>query len=141
MEVEADRLADALRELGATTESLYKLRVRVAGDDHSSIRDGRVATQLYRIAQEAVTNAVKHARASAIEIEMHSRAGRTTLRVSDDGVGIPSPIPTQNGVGVRIMHHRATSIGAALSVGRGPDGGTVVTCTVRDPRAPKAQGG
>ena len=141
MDVEPDRFADALRELGATTESLYKLRVRVGGDDASSIRDGRVATQLYRIAQEAITNAVKHAQAHTIEIEMHSQGGRTTLRISDDGVGLPNPIPTHNGVGLRIMHHRATSIGAILSVEARPEGGTVVTCSLRDPRALKLQGG
>jgi signal transduction histidine kinase len=141
IDIEADRLADALRDLGATTQSLYKLPVHVEGDDHSSIRDGRVATQLYRIAQEAITNAVKHAQPTTIEVHLRSQAGRTTLRVSDDGVGIQNTAPTHNGVGLRIMHHRATSIGATLSVEPGTNGGTIVTCTVRDARPMTAQAG
>lgn len=141
MDVGGEGLADALRDLGATTQSLHKLRVKVEADDQSSIRDGRVATQLYRIAQEAVTNAVKHAHASTIHILMRSQAGTTTLRVADDGVGIRNTVPTHDGVGLRIMQHRATSVGGALTIEPGTERGTVVTCTVRGARPVAAQGG
>ncbi len=86
VDVEAKDLLPELRQLASTTESLHKIRVRVEGT-RSLVRDNRVATQLYRIAQEAVTNAVKHARPTAIAIELAVTSGLATMRIIDNGVG------------------------------------------------------
>ena len=75
VEVDPEGLMPALRELASTTETFHPIHVTVEGDDPAPIRDSLVATQLYRIAQEAVTNAVKHARADAIGIALHEHAG------------------------------------------------------------------
>ena len=131
VDVDAESLMAALRALAAATESLHKIQVRVEGEPPRSLRDGKVATELYRIAQEAVTNSVKHAQATAITIRVDS-GGRMRLVISDNGIGIPHPEPA-GGAGLRIMRYRATSIGASLTVERGPTGGTVVTCTLREP--------
>jgi signal transduction histidine kinase len=127
----------ALRELASTTESLHKIRVRVEGEAPSSLRDNRVATELYRIAQEAVTNAVRHAQARTITIQVGAEAVMSKLSVVDDGVGMSDPMPTHDGMGLHIMRYRASSIGANLSIGRGADGGTVVTCALRE--APRSR--
>jgi signal transduction histidine kinase len=130
VEVDANSLMAALRGLASATAGLHKIQVRVEGDVPRELRDGKVATELYRIAQEAVTNSVKHAQPKAITIRIAGASGVTQLQIADDGVGIPSPEPT-NGAGLRIMRYRAASIGALLAVERETAGGTVVTCTLR----------
>jgi signal transduction histidine kinase len=131
LEVDATGLMPALRELASTTETFHRVRVRVVGQDPAPVRDGRVATQLYRIAQEAVTNVVKHARAETIRIEMRTASGTTRLRVIDDGVGMEGARSKDDGLGLRIMKYRAASIGAVLAIEPAPGGGTIVTCTQR----------
>jgi hypothetical protein len=70
-----------------------------------ALRDHRLATNLYRIAQEAVTNSVKHADAQTITIRIQTNSGLTTLRVSDDGRGIDDAATDADGVGLRIMNY------------------------------------
>lgn len=136
VEIDPEGLLPALRELASTTEAIHKVGMRVEGEVPGSIRDSRVATQLYRIAQEAVTNAVKHAHAHTIKIGLSSGSNLTKLRISDDGVGIRKGTAKTDGLGLRIMRYRATSIGAQLSIDRGAGGGTVVTCTLREAPLP-----
>ena len=136
VEVYPDGLLSALHELASTTETFHKVRLRVDGNLPNSIRDSRVATQLYRIAQEAVTTALKHAHANRITIELRHEAGLTRLRVVDDGIGMSKQISKSDGLGLRIMGYRATSIGALLSIAPGSGGGTMVSCTLRDTPSP-----
>jgi signal transduction histidine kinase len=114
--------------------------VQIESSVEVPIRDSRVATQLYRIAQEAVTNAVKHAKPRTIRIQISADSALMTLRVIDDGTGIQEPVPKQDGLGLRIMNFRAASIGALLSVAPGTGGGTVVTCTLRGAPRPTQLG-
>lgn len=132
IEIEAASLAAALRDLAHATESLHKIRVRVEGEPPQSLTDGGTATQLYRIAQEAVTNAVKHARAHEVILKIGGQPGFTRLQIRDDGIGI-GDTSQSDGVGLQIMRYRAHSIGGILTVERGSPGGTVVTCTLRSP--------
>ena len=103
VEIDPDSLLPALRALASTTETFHKIRVQATGEIPKSIVDSRIATQLYRIAQEAVTNAVKHAHAHTISIEVSSASGLTRLRVVDDGVGIRPRPSKDDGLGLRIM--------------------------------------
>jgi signal transduction histidine kinase len=87
------------------------------------------ATQLFRIAQEALTNAIKHARPMRIEVEFHCRkGGMAELCVRDDGVGRSAANPSKGGLGLGIMAHRARMIGGDLRIEDAPGGGTVVRC-------------
>jgi signal transduction histidine kinase len=140
VEVDSEGFIPALRQLASTTESLHKVRVRVESDVETPISDTRVATQLYRIAQEAVTNAIKHAKPRTIRIQISTDSGLTKLRVVDDGVGIQDTVTKHEGVGLRIMNFRATSVGALLAVAAGNDGGTAVTCTLRNVPLPAMSG-
>ncbi len=94
------------------------------------VADNLIATHLYLIAQEAVHNAVKHARCQNIRISVESNH-LLVLRVQDDGIGIPDQ-PTENhsGLGLRIMRNRAAIIGATLTIEPAKPAGTVVTCTL-----------
>jgi signal transduction histidine kinase len=132
-DVDAQGLLPALRELASTTEAFHKITVQVVGDIPDAIQDTRVATQMYRIAQEAVTNAVKHARATTIWIELGESDSVATLRVRDDGIGIPDAVTRDDGLGLRIMRYRATAIGGQFSIAALPGGGTLVVCSLRKP--------
>ena len=99
------------------------------------VADDVVAMHLYRIAQEAVTNALKHARAKTITIRLEDRSREIGLEVLDDGIGIPEPPERGKGLGLGIMQHRCTLAGGAFSVRRRSEGGTAVSCSV--PRAAK----
>jgi signal transduction histidine kinase len=128
LEIDAQSLMPALRELASTTKTFHGIDVTVEGGDASPVGDGRVATQLYRIAQESVTNAVKHANAGSITIALRSDPGVALLQVKDDGTGITGR--KSEGLGLRIMMYRAVSIGAMLVIEPATAGGTTVTCTL-----------
>ena len=90
-------------------------------------------TQLYRIAQEAISNAVKHAKPSQIGVSFDCSNGMATLRVRDDGVGRSAAARSKGGLGMNIMAHRATMIGGDLQivdVDQSEGGGTMVVCSV-----------
>ena len=90
-----------------------------------------MATHLYRIAQEAVTNAVKHSRARSVAIRLRALAGMFELSITDDGVGLSAaPQKESTGMGLHIMDYRARSIGGTLQVGPGRWRGTEVSCCV-----------
>jgi two-component system sensor kinase FixL len=114
--------------------ALEELAARVPGDvrfnwPHSERIDFEpmVALNLYRIAEEAVANAVKHARAQSIIIELAILAGRPVLAISDDGKGCGSKLKT-TGMGLRNMRYRANVIGGELTVEPRNGGGTCVRC-------------
>jgi two-component system CheB/CheR fusion protein len=130
-EIEARNLMDALQQLASTVEQVHQIPVRVEGHVPAVISDGAVATQLYRIVQEALTNVIKHAQARNVTVRIGEQSGLTTVRIMDDGVGIQNTMHKNDGVGLGIMKYRAKSIGGVLVVEPGVDGGTVVTCTIR----------
>lgn len=88
-----------------------------------------VAVQLYRIAQEAVHNAVEHGAATEVQIDLSSEDGHFILRIRDDGRGFDSTRGS-NGMGLRIMQYRARSARGWCRVGSQPGRGTLVTCRV-----------
>ncbi len=96
-------------------------------------------TQLYRIAQEAVQNALKHAQAGEIGIELHCAAERVVLQVEDDGPGLPLPSPRGGGLGMRTLRLRANALGGQLRIERAAGGGVRILCDVpQSAGAPRA---
>lgn len=93
------------------------------------------ATHLYRIAQEAVQNALKHAAARRIEVYFDVRADWVMLRVVDDGRGIRPADASSSGFGINTIRYRTSAIGGQLSIRSVPAGGTKVTCLVPNPAA------
>ena len=131
----ADGLVSALQDLCSHAEAVFKVPCQLCPDAGPlSFGDPAVPTHLYRIAQEAISNSVKHARANTISVDLVAAGDRLILSVEDDGVGIPAT-PSRDGLGLHTMRHRASMIGASLSIERGTDGGTTVTCSVRRPAA------
>lgn len=133
-ELDADGLDVALYGLAANITERFRVPCTFNGDDAVHVGDSTTATQLYHIAQEAVMNAVKHAGASKIDIELSRNGQKLTLAVSDDGRGFPEKLPEPPGLGLRLMTHGAALIGGKLAIGRNRDGGTVVTCKLDTPQ-------
>ena len=129
-ELEADGLNVALHGLAANITERFRVPCTFDGDDAIHVGDALTATQLYHIAQEAAMNAVKHAGASRIDIELARNGQKLTLAVSDDGCGFPQKIPEPPGLGLRLMTHGASLIGGKLAITRKQDGGTLVTCNL-----------
>src|SRR5262249_139028 len=104
--MEADGLMEALRQLAARTSKVFRLEGRFGCVEPVAVADHPVAIHLYRIAQEAVGNAVKHGRAARIEITLAADDHSVRLGISDDGLGIPRQSPQAKGMGLRIMRYR-----------------------------------
>jgi signal transduction histidine kinase len=132
-ELEAEGLMVALHGLAEHTAERFQIACVVEGADGVSVRDSGMATQLYRIAQEAVTNAVRHAAAQRIDIRLSRDDRELTLTIVDDGIGFPHQLPQPEGLGLRLMSHGAALIGADFDVRRNGRIGTIVTCKVSIP--------
>jgi two-component system sensor kinase FixL len=130
--LESDGLMSALEELGSNTGKLFHISCRFQCDIPVLVTDPTIATHLYRIAQEAVSNAVKHGRAKKVLIQLQTVEGRTVLTINDNGIGFPKLMPKRKGMGLRIMQYRASIIGGAVEVQPSQQGGSVVICSVRN---------
>jgi signal transduction histidine kinase len=130
-------LVDALRQMCDATGALHGIRCECRTELRAALLAGS-AIHLYRIAQEAVANAVRHARATAITVTLTRADGALVLTIADDGVGMPAA-PVPGGMGVHSMSHRAEAIGAWLTWTPGASGGTVVRCVL--PEAAEDGGG
>jgi signal transduction histidine kinase len=144
--LELDGLASALEELAETVRSRGDVACHFACEDQVLIYDESAGGNLYRIAQEAINNAVKHARCRNISISLGAVEDEVILTVKDDGVGIPGELESTSGMGLHIMNYRAKMIGASLDIRRGATGGTIVLCSFHNGPAaikdasPAAQG-
>jgi two-component system, LuxR family, sensor kinase FixL len=131
VELRTNGLVPALQELAGAVQSKYRVPCEVRHDGPDPVRDSAAAIQLYRIAQEALTNAAKHANPKRVTVRLKSSGDEVTLAVEDDGVGLPGNFEGGKGMGMHIMRYRADLIGAAFDVRRGEKGGTVVSCVWR----------
>jgi signal transduction histidine kinase len=120
-------LYQGLAALADRTDALGRGHCAFTTERPVEVEDANVAGHLYRIAQEAVNNAVKHARAEKIRLGLTRRGARLILEIADDGVGIRDEAETR-GTGLGLMRHRAGLIGAELTVTRPRAGGTVISC-------------
>jgi len=127
-ELDADGLTVALRGLAENTTERFGIDCVFEGDESLGIHDSAVATQLYRIAQEAVANSIKHAAAQQITIRLTMRASELSLAISDDGIGFPDRLSRSKGLGLQLMRHGASLAGASFDVRRNGLRGTIVTC-------------
>ncbi len=134
VEMEAEGLMAAFRDLAASITKGTKVCCVFECDAPVLMHDDATATHLYRIAQEAVRNAIQHGKPKRIGITLAERGGLVTLMVEDDGTGLPETAPKSGGLGIRIMAHRAAMIGGTFAVEPGPTGGAIVTCSV--PKGP-----
>ncbi len=97
------------------------------------MHDPLVAINLYRIAQEAITNALKYSQAGLMRIDLARVDGKVSLTLSDDGIGIdPSRLGSAKGLGMHSMHYRASLLGGSLQIESNAQQGTSITVTYPD---------
>lgn len=124
----------ALKELAANTSRLTGVSIIIQETGEIQIDSPKVAMHLYRIAQEAVANAVKHGRAHEIAIALSRRGDLLEMRLEDDGVGLATaPSLVSTGMGLRTMRYRAQSVGATFEITPRSAGGTCVCCRLALP--------
>ncbi|MDA1049199.1 MAG: response regulator [Planctomycetota bacterium] len=131
VDVDAEGLMVALKRLAASTGQRCGVECRFTCHDPVRIEDNDSATHLYRIAQEALHNAVKHSGAGRVLVSLCRRKDHLVLEVSDDGTGLNGEASSDSGMGLHIMHYRARMIGATLNVSSAAEHGTTITCTVK----------
>jgi signal transduction histidine kinase len=128
-----DALPNGLTELAERIDALGRVRCRFDYAEPIAFADPFIAGHLYRIAQEAVNNAVKHAKAKAVTIRLARAAGQIVLEIADDGGGLPK-IRGENreGLGLGVMQHRASAIGADLTINSKRGEGVTIRCVLPD---------
>ncbi len=120
-------LIAALQDLAATARSVARVAVTVLHRPGFRFAED-AAIHLYRIVQEAVTNALKHSQPKRITIVLTGARGRSILRITCDGLAYRETKSPRAGLGLHMIHHRAQLIGATATIARGPRGGCEVTC-------------
>jgi signal transduction histidine kinase len=128
IDMQAGGLMDNFQELADTVSERFKVVCQFECHQAALLDDADVATHLFRIAQEAVSNAIRHGKARHINICLDSADNETVLTITDDGSGLPENARNAKGMGLRIMAYRADMIGATFNLERLPTQGTRVTC-------------
>ncbi len=132
VEMDKEGLRAALEALAAHNNMIFRIPCTFTCDESVSVHNKAAVTQLYRIAQEAATNAVKHGKPNRIDIFLNKINDEISLKIKDDGIGIAKEPRQSKGMGLKIMRYRASIINASLDFKRNIDGGTLVTCTFSD---------
>ena len=89
-----------------------------------------VTLQLYKIAQESITNAIKHGKARRLWVSLLHKNGQVILQIKNDGTPFPVDCEPTNRLGLKIMNYRARTLGGLLEIRPNGDSGSVLTCTV-----------
>jgi PAS domain S-box-containing protein len=121
-------LMSALKKWASEVEGLFHISCCFLCEKTLPIQDVNLATHLYRIAQEAVNNAIRHGKSRNIVIGLSGKNGAGMLTIQDDGDGFPKKQANQPGVGLSIMNYRADMVGGSLKVQPNEARGVTVTC-------------
>lgn len=127
--VKPEGLVNSLRQL-ARDSAVGNVECSFACSRVVPVTDAHVAGQLFRIAQEAVGNALKHSKSPSIQIRLSCARSKLQLQVKDEGRGMPPRFRSKSGMGLEVMRHRAQVIGASLVIDSRVGKGVCITCTV-----------
>lgn len=130
--LEEHTLAEALEELARNVNDLPGVTVRFSSGPDADVDRKESKTHLYRIVQEAINNALKHASPAQIEISLRRKQGRLLLEIRDDGKGFDANATTRDSLGLENMKLRADTVGGALSISSTPGRGTTVSVSLRE---------
>ncbi len=130
-ELEGSSLMHTLEELTSSTQKLSGVSCRFHCPEPILINDNNIATHLYKIAQEGVSNAVKHAKAQSVEVSLTQNEDHITLTVKDDGVGFTPDSQGLIGIGLKIMKYRAHLMGASFQAEPNSPHGVILRCSLK----------
>ena len=134
--VDSASLAPALAELAHSTGEAAEVACEFTLEGEVRLPNSDTSSHLYRIAQEAVRNATRHAHADRIAIRLSAQGGGVRLEIRDNGIGMPPRAGFGRGVGLRLMEHRCSLIGGTFAAQSVPGGGTRVVCALPGADAP-----
>ena len=129
--LEAGGLRSALEEFVIQVRARHRVACQFVERVSVPIVGETIVTNLFRIAQEAVNNAIKHAQPGHIVVTLAADREQIRLTIEDDGTGFHPNSPEHRGMGLHLMNYRARMVGAALHIEPGSSGGTLVRCLVR----------
>jgi two-component system CheB/CheR fusion protein len=130
VDLHAGGLPAALTALVGKINESFGIACAFDWDGFATVSDDSTATNLYRIAQEAISNAVKHGKARTIEVALKQQESSVVLSVADDGTGW-KPGAKSDGIGLKGMQYRTNLLGGVLEIKTGRGSGTTITCSVR----------
>jgi two-component system, LuxR family, sensor kinase FixL len=134
--LEGRGLKFALRELAASMSDLYGTKCVCHFDPASRVADPVLVTHFYRLAQEAVSNAVRHGRATRVSLHLTGRPDSLALTIRDNGRGLRTKPGDRPGLGLSLMNYRARAMGATLEIKPGRSVGTVAACRLTNFKQP-----
>jgi len=135
VDLDSQGLMAALKALVQDMGAASGVACRFECPDPVLLDDNRTAMHLFRLAQEALTNAIKHGKPREVVVSLRPTGEGVQLTIADDGIGIPAPGDRKEGAGLRLMRYRAAAMDAILRIDSNGGHGTMVTCL--SPRAPK----
>lgn len=130
LDLKANSLADALEGLAAHAAKLFGIACKLKVEGQVPPLDSNSVRQLYKIAQESVTNAIKHGKSKKVTIELASRPAELELTIHNSGIPFPDLKSREGGMGLRIMHYRASLLNGTFDIKGQGARGTLVTCTI-----------
>ena len=119
----------ALLELAAQVRARFQVEVKTEFVGRFPHHTTDQIIQIYRLAQEAISNAIKHGHATCIEVRLEAQNANMSLSIIDNGTGLSQEEPGENGVGHHIMQYRTRTLGGELTIRNAPKRGVVVTMT------------
>ncbi len=128
VDIDAEGFMSALQNLIDDVGAHSRIAIELVIDAPLRIVDDACAMHLYRIAQEAINNALKHAEASRIEVRLGIDGNRGFISILDDGRGFDRERALGDGLGLRIMQHRCGLIDAQFTLATSPGAGTEIRC-------------
>ena len=123
-------LLSALRELADNISKLFRVQCQFQYDRAICLKSGSIATHLYRIAQEAISNAIRHGHAGHIQLSLFCHQNVLHFSIQDNGRGMSSEIKRHKGMGLSVMEYRARAIGGTFEIHAAPGRGTIVSCAL-----------
>jgi two-component system CheB/CheR fusion protein len=135
VQIDAEELQSALGKLAMENKGRAQIKCQFGNAGRIDVGNGDAATQLYRITQESLNNAIKHSQATEITISLSQQIDQIVLEISDNGIGFDQRRTkktgiSENGVGLQIMEYRVNSLGGSLKIKSNPNNGTTVRCII-----------
>jgi signal transduction histidine kinase len=130
LDVQGDNLSTVLETLAENVKKMFRIPCKVEIEGTIPEMPAQTSMQFYKIAQEAVSNAVKHGKARHVLISVKSEADKFILCIKNDGDPFSLPADAKDRMGLRIMNYRANTIGATLEIAPQRRGGAMVTCVM-----------
>jgi signal transduction histidine kinase len=128
VDMSAEGLVNALAELAANANKEFQVSCKLECNQTVSLATDDANMHLYRIAQEAISNAIRHGQAKKITLDLEDNGREIALAITDDGIGLSAEDWSKNGMGLQIMRYRAGMIGGELQYELLPTRGTRITC-------------